>query len=98
MRRWTLKKLRARRREIMEIARRHGARSIRVFGSVARGEAGSGSDLDLVVEFEPGRSLFDHGGLAMDLQQALGCPVDILSAHGMRDRLRARVEAEAVRL
>jgi predicted nucleotidyltransferase len=93
---WTLAALREKRDEILAIARRHGARNVRVFGSVARGEAKPDSDVDIVVEFEPGRSLLDQGGLIMDLQDALGCKVDVLSARGMRDRLRARVEAEAV--
>jgi predicted nucleotidyltransferase len=48
------------------------------------------------VEFEPGRSLLDHGGLIMDLQDALGCKVDVVSSRGLRDRFKARVSAEAV--
>ena len=69
----TLDALRANRREaILEPARRRGARSVRVFGSVARGDAGPGSDLDLLVEWEPGRSLLDHAGLVQDLQELLG--------------------------
>ncbi len=95
---WTLETLRQRREEILTIARRYGAREIRIFGSVARNEAGPNSDIDLVVEFEPGTSLLDHGGLIMDLQDALGCKVDVISARGMQDRLRSRVEAEAVAL
>jgi len=95
---WTLAKLRARRELILEIAARHGVRNIRVFGSVAREEAGPGSDVDLVVEFEAGRGLLEHGGLIMDLQDALGCRVDVVSARGMRDRMRKRVEREAVAL
>ncbi len=95
---WTLETLRQRREEILAIARRYGAKEIRIFGSIARNEAGPNSDIDLVVEFEPGTSLLDHGGLIMDLQDALGCKVDVISARGMRDRLRSRVEAEAVAL
>lgn len=95
---WTLEALRQRREEILAIAARHGARNIRVFGSIARGEAGPESDIDLVVEFELGRSLLDHGGLIMDLQDALGCTVDVISARGLRDRLEARVRTEAVAL
>ena len=94
--RWTIEFLKSRRAEIVAIAERHGASHVRVFGSVARGEAGEESDVDFVVEFESGRSLLDHGALIMDLQDALGCKVDVISARGMRDRLRARVEAEAV--
>jgi hypothetical protein len=93
---FTIETLRRRREEILAIAARYGVRTIRVFGSIARGDAGPGSDVDFVVEFEPGRSLFDHGGLIMDLQDALGCKVDVVSRHGLRDRMRARVEAESV--
>jgi len=96
--RWTLKMLRGRREEILEIARRYGARRVRVIGSVARGEAGADSDVDFVVEYEPGVSLMDHGELIMDLQEALGCRVDVVSAGGMRERMRSHVEAEGVAL
>jgi uncharacterized protein len=96
--RWTLTMLRQRRKEILEIARRHGARSVRVFGSVARGEAGPDSDIDLVVEYKPGTSLMDHGELIMDLEEALECQVDVISTGGMRKRMRKRVEDEAVTL
>ncbi len=95
---WTLAELRNRRDEILALAGRHGASNVRVFGSVARGDASADSDIDLVVEFNPGTSLMDHGDLIMDLQDALGCKVDIVSARGMRDRLKARVNAEAVAL
>lgn len=92
----TISELRRRREEILAIAARHGARNVRVFGSIARGDCGPDSDIDFVVEFEPDRSLLDHGGLIMDLQDALGCKVDVVSAHGLRDRVRARVEAESI--
>src|ERR1700694_266726 len=72
----TLDALRAERREeILRLARRRGAHSLRVFGSVARGEANENSDLDLLVVWEPGRSLLDHAGLVEDLQQLLGIKV-----------------------
>jgi predicted nucleotidyltransferase len=96
--RWTLVTLRQRREEILAIAKRYGAKNIRVFGSIARGEAGPESDVDLVVKFEPGTSLLDHGGLIMDLQDALGCKVDVISERGMKSRLRQRVESDAVAL
>jgi uncharacterized protein len=95
---WTLATLKQRREEILAIASRHGARNIRVFGSVARGDATKDSDVDIVVALDPGRSLFDLGGLVMDLQDALGCRVDVVSERGMRDRLRRRVETEGVAL
>jgi predicted nucleotidyltransferase len=90
--------LKEKRDEILHIAARHGARNVRVFGSVARGEAGPESDLDLLVEMEPGRSLLDMGGLLMDLQDLLGCRVDVVTEKGLRERLRARVLKEAVPL
>ena len=92
----TLDHLRQRRDQIIALASRHGARNVRVFGSVARGDAVAGSDLDLVVDFEPGRSLMDHGELIMDLEAILGCRVDVVSARGLRDRFRERGLADAV--
>lgn len=95
---WTLTTLRHRRNEILGIAARWGARRVRVFGSVARGESQPTSDVDLLVDFEPGRSLLDHGGLQMDLQEALDCHVDVVTARAMRPRFRERVEQDAVAL
>jgi uncharacterized protein len=68
-------KLQERRAEIIAIASKHGAYNVRVFGSVARHEADSASDLDLLVDMEPERSLLDLGGMLMDLQDLLGCRV-----------------------
>lgn len=90
--------IRQRRREILDIAERHGARDVRIFGSVARGDTSLTSDLDLLVRFEPGRSLLDHGGLIDDLEELLGVKVDVISERGMRDRVRERVLTEAVPL
>jgi predicted nucleotidyltransferase len=87
-----------RRAEILEIARRHGARDVRVFGSVARGDAGPASDLDVLVRFDAGRSLMDHAALSADLADLLGVAVDVVDADGMRPRFRAVVEREAVPL
>jgi len=64
----TLDHIRQRREEIIALASHHGARNVRVFGSVARGDAGAGSDVDFVVDFDTGRSLMDHGELIMDLE------------------------------
>ncbi|MGC2433351.1 MAG: nucleotidyltransferase family protein, partial [Desulfobaccales bacterium] len=72
--------LQEKRQEILEIAARHGASNIRVFGSMARGEADAQSDVDILVELEEGRSLFDLGGLLMDLENLLGCKVDVVTA------------------
>lgn len=69
----TLNALRTEQRaEVLRVAKRHGVRSLRVFGSVARGEAKERSDLDLLVEWGPGRSLLDHVGLVQDLEDLLG--------------------------
>ena len=90
--------LREKRDAILEIAARYGAHDLRVFGSAARGDAKEGSDLDLIVRFDPGRSLFDHGGLIMDLQDLLGIKVDVVSEGGMRERFRNYVMMEALPL
>lgn len=82
---------------ILEIASRHGARTVRVFGSVARGEAGKGSDIDFLVDFENGSSLFDVLHLTADLEQLLGRPVDVVSTGGLKERDH-RILAEAVDL
>ncbi len=86
------------RKDILEIAARHGARDVRVFGSVARGDQREDSDLDLLVRFDPDRSLLDHGGLVVDLEELLGIPVDVVSENGMRERFQERVAKEAIPL
>lgn len=86
------------REEVLGIAMRHGARNVRIFGSVARGEARSDSDIDVLVDLEPGRSLLDLGGLLVDLQDLLGCRVDVTTEQGLRPRIRERVLREAVPL
>ena len=83
---------------ILEIAQRHGATNVRVFGSTVRGEAGPESDLDVLVDLEPGRSLFDLGGLLVDLQELLQCRVDVTTAAGLHWYIRDRVLEEAVLL
>jgi hypothetical protein len=88
--------LKEKREEILRIAAKHGARNVRVFGSVARDEADEGSDIDLLVELEPGRSLMDHAALWLELQQALGRRVDVVSDRGIKPRMRERVLREAV--
>jgi predicted nucleotidyltransferase len=90
--------LRNKREEILRIAAEHGARNVRVFGSVARGEADAESDVDFLVEMERGRSLFDLGGLLMDLQDLLGCKIDVATEKGLRERIRDRVLREAIPL
>ena len=90
--------LMSKRKQILEVAAKRGARRIRVFGSAARGDSGPASDVDFLVDFEPGRSLLDQGGLLMDLQDLLGCKVDVVSEGGLRARHRERVLREAVPL
>ena len=90
--------LRNRREQILRIVSRHGGSNIRVFGSVARGEADDGSDVDVLVDLEPGRSLMDLGGLLTDLQELLDCPVDVVTEKGLRRRIRERVLRESVPL
>ena len=92
------KTLKKKKDQILELARCHGASDIRVFGSVARGEADDQSDVDFLVQMEPGRSLLDMGGLLMDLERLLGRPVDIVTEKGLRERIRERVLREAVPL
>ncbi len=94
----TSETIRRKRDAILEIASRYGARDVRIVGSVARGDATDESDLDLIVRFEPGRSLFDHGGLIMDLRDLLGIRVDVIDEEGMRDRFRNHVMKEAIPL
>ncbi len=77
---------------------RYGAHNVHVFGSVVRGEADEQSDIDLMVDFEPGRSLLDHAGLWLELQDLLGVKVDVVSSRGIKARIRERVLQEAVSL
>jgi len=90
------KLLKEKRQEILSLAARHGSTNVRVFGSVARGEADDASDLDVLVDLEPGRSLLDLGGLLMDLQQLLGRDVDVVTEKGLRARIRECVLKESV--
>jgi predicted nucleotidyltransferase len=95
----TLEELRDRRREeILRVAARRGARNVRVFGSVARGDSDEKSDVDFLVEMEPGRTLFDLSGLLLDLESLLQVSVDVVTERGLRPRVRERVLAEAVPL
>ena len=94
----TLDELQARRDEILMIARKHGAGNVRVFGSVVRGEAGAASDVDLLVDMEPGRNLLDRAGLLVDLEELLGCGVDVATQSSLRDHVRDRALEEAVLL
>jgi predicted nucleotidyltransferase len=95
----TLEILRGERREeILRLAERRGAHSVRVFGSVARGETTRTSDLDLLVTWEPGRSLLDHAGLVQDLQELLGLKVHIGTGKSLHWYVRDRILSEATPL
>jgi predicted nucleotidyltransferase len=88
--------IREQRDVIHRIAEKHGALNVRVFGSVARGEAGPESDIDLLVEAGPVTSAWFPGGLVADLEAVLGCRVDVVTERGLLPELRERVLREAV--
>ena len=90
--------LKSKRQEILAIAAKHGARNLWVIGSVARGEARPESDLDILVEMEPGRSLMDHVALMKDLEDLLQRKVDVVSERALHWYIRDRVLAEATPL
>ena len=84
--------------QIVAAAEKRGARNIRVFGSVARGDQRHDSDIDFLVDFDPGRSLLDLTGLWLDLETTLGCKVDVVSSRGLKPRLASEVLRDAVSL
>ncbi len=86
------------REEILKATSKYGAYNVRIFGSVARGDAREDSDFDFLVDMESGRSLLDLGGLLMDLQIILGNDVDVVTEKGLRARIRKRVLSEAIPL
>lgn len=92
----TLKMLKSLRHEIAAALERHGGTNLRVYGSVARGEASQTSDVDMLVEMDPGRSLLDLAALHLELEEIVGYPVEIST--DVKPRLRERVSAEAVAL
>ena len=87
--------LQKQRAQILQLAARHGAQRVRVFGSVIRGTATKGSDIDLLVAFEPDRSLLDLIGFKQDLQELLNRPVDVVSEGGLSPYLKDRILHEA---
>jgi predicted nucleotidyltransferase len=86
--------LKSKRDEILKLATRHGVKNLRVFGSVARGEAGPDSDVDFLVEMDTDRSYLDIGGFLMDAQSLLGRKVDVVTEPGLHPYLRERVLKE----
>lgn len=97
-RRITVDEVRAHRQEVLEIGARHGVANIRVFGSVARGEADDRSDLDLLVAVGPGRTLLDLASFAVDIEDLLGVFTQVVTERGLTARIRDRVLSEAVPL
>ena len=87
-----------RREAILQIAARHGASNVRIFGSVARGQAREGSDLDLLVQLQEDRSLLDHVALMQDLEDLLGCRVEVMNDRAMHRLIRDQILAEAIPL
>ncbi len=83
------------RNEILKIASRHGAKDVRVFGSVARGDARPDSDVDFLVRLEPGVTLLGHAALVRELENYLGRKVDVISEMGLRQKVRDNVLREA---
>ena len=90
--------LQTKKKKILQIAARHGARKVRVFGSVARGEVRRGSDIDFLVEMDEGRSLLDHAALILDFERLLKHQVDVASERGLRQPLRKEVLRDAIAL
>ena len=86
------------RRQVLEIAQGHGARNVCLFGSVARGETTATSDLDLLIDMEPGRSLLDIVAIKQGLEELLGCKVDAVTEAAISPYLRDKLLHEAVRL
>lgn len=91
----TLDSIRRIRPEILDLAARHGARNVRVFGSVVRGDDHAGSDIDILVDVEPGRTLLDVIALEQDLGSLLGRRIEVLTDAGLSPYLQQRILAEA---
>ena len=90
--------LNERREEILRVAARHGARNVRVFGSVARGDAKPDSDIDFLVDVGPVHSSWFPAGLLIELEDLLGCKVHVVTENALHERMRSRVLEEAVLL
>jgi predicted nucleotidyltransferase len=90
-----IEEIKKHKKEILALAVKYGASDVRVFGSVARGEASQNSDVDFLVNLEPGRSLFDLGGLLYDLQNLLHRKVDVVTEKGLHWYIKDRILKEA---
>ncbi len=90
--------LKEKRTDILRIAAQHGARNVRLFGSVARGAARPDSDIVVLVEFEPGRTLLDRIGMIQDLEDLLGCKVDVVTEKALHRTIRQQIIQQAVPL
>jgi predicted nucleotidyltransferase len=90
--------LQDKRDEILRIAGAHGTQNVRVFGSVSRGEAGTKSDVDLLVKLEPGRSLLDLIAIKQELEDLLGREVDVVTEDAVSPYIREQILKEAVSL
>jgi hypothetical protein len=86
------------RQQVLDLAAQYRAGNVRLFGSVLRGEVAPGSDIDLLVDPLPGATLFDLGGLQVELQELLGVPVDLLTPGDLPSSWRQRVLSTAVPL
>ncbi len=93
-----LDELKEKRSQILDIAERNGARSIRVFGSIARGESDSDSDVDFLIELEPGKTLLDIVAMKQDLEDLLLCKVDVVTRKAVSPYIREKIDADAISL
>ena len=87
-----------RKEQILALATKYGASNVRIFGSVANGTADENSDIDFLVDMEKGRSLFDLGGLLMDLQELFNRKVDVVTEKGLHERIRERVIRQVIKI
>ncbi len=90
--------LKEKREEILRIVACHGARNVQVFGSRARGEARPDSDVDILIQRDPGRSLLDLIAIKQDLEDLLGCAIDVVTEAAISPYMRGQVLKEAVKL
>ena len=93
-----IEELKKRREQILDIARQHGARKIQIFGSLARGESGGGSDVDFLIELEPGRTLLDIIAMKQDLEDLLQRNVDVVTERAVSPYIRNEILAQAISL